>query len=81
MHPEWTRIGMDSGVWHGENNFLPTMENDRSQKTWRKKLKQLEISHIRTSNYNPTGNSISERINAHISTVLRMYKGAGNVCD
>lgn len=37
-------------------------------------MKRQGINQIFTSPYNPTGNSISERVNANIVTVLRIYK-------
>lgn len=40
-----------------------------------KYFKSKSIRHITTSTYNPTGNSISERINAHLTIALRIYKG------
>lgn len=38
-------------------------------------LKEKSIKQILTSPYNPTGNSISERLNQTISRVLQIYKG------
>lgn len=40
-----------------------------------KNLEKYKIKHIKTSAYNPEANGISERINAEILKVLRMYKG------
>ncbi|KAG0436051.1 Retrovirus-related Pol polyprotein from transposon opus, partial [Dictyocoela muelleri] len=38
-------------------------------------LKKLDIQHIMTSPYNPTGNSIVERINLEIGLCLRLTRG------
>ncbi|KAG0420474.1 Transposon Tf2-6 polyprotein [Dictyocoela roeselum] len=42
---------------------------------FRDMLKANDIIHITTSAYNPTGNSISERINTTIGDICRMSKG------
>jgi hypothetical protein len=66
-------------VWvsqYGHPNSLLT-DNGKcyTSKTTKKYLENHGVYHIKTSTYNPTGNSNSERINAHISIVLRIYKG------
>ncbi|KAG0442136.1 Transposon Tf2-9 polyprotein [Dictyocoela muelleri] len=38
-------------------------------------LKNNEIIHVKTSPYNPTANSISERLNSTIANILRIYRG------
>ncbi|KAG0436966.1 Pol polyprotein [Dictyocoela muelleri] len=38
-------------------------------------LNQCNIKQIHSSPFNPTGNSLSERINSAISNILRIYKG------
>ncbi|KAG0419795.1 Retrovirus-related Pol polyprotein from transposon gypsy [Dictyocoela roeselum] len=38
-------------------------------------LREKRIIHVKTSPYNSTPNGISERINATIKTVLRLYRG------
>ncbi|KAG0438882.1 Gag-Pro-Pol polyprotein [Dictyocoela muelleri] len=40
-------------------------------------LKNLNIKHIMISAYNPTGNSIVERINLEIGLCLRLSRGKG----
>ncbi|KAG0420352.1 Endogenous retrovirus group K member 11 Pol protein [Dictyocoela roeselum] len=42
---------------------------------FREFLTSNNIVHITTSVYNPTGNSISERLNKTIAEVCRIYKG------
>ncbi|KAG0439306.1 Transposon Tf2-9 polyprotein [Dictyocoela muelleri] len=42
---------------------------------FKKTLKSKNIAHILTSAYNPTGNSISERLNKTIADICRIYKG------
>ena len=38
-------------------------------------LSNMGILHLRSSIYNPTGNSLSERINSDIVVILKIYKG------
>lgn len=43
--------------------------------TFKEILKQNNVQHILTSPHNPTGNSVSERINKTIADICRIYKG------
>lgn len=56
-------------------SFLTDNGKSYNNKFIRNELSKLGIRHKLTSPYNPTGNAISERVNSHLVTVLRIYKG------
>ncbi|KAG0438312.1 Transposon Tf2-8 polyprotein [Dictyocoela muelleri] len=55
--------------------FLSDNGNYYTSNKTRTFLNQCNIKQIHSSPFNPTGNSISERINSAISNILRIYKG------
>lgn len=65
--------------WIRENGYPKSILSDQgrcySSREFKEYCKERGIIHIMTSPYNPTGNSISERINGVITSCLRIYKG------
>ncbi|KAG0420329.1 Transposon Tf2-6 polyprotein [Dictyocoela roeselum] len=55
--------------------FLSDQGRQYVSESFKRLLKSKNILHITTSAYNPTGNSISERINKTIGDIYRMFKG------